>query len=470
MLRNGGRELGAEMRKPVNLDRDAGSAGGTLARAASIPPQGALAAHAPPSYPSTGSMATPGSPATEVRHSAAEVRVRTAVMELGAALAGVVDSLPQPIRRAADLQRALGLQTPLAWRVYRLSRAPDAAAAVEFLPTVKQLERVIAKAAKLVPTTVAERANAALSQFATVVDQVGGDQRGFESVASGLAPAGVRRVEHEHRRAAFRGNAHLWGVQCRCLIACAVERPGLAPGTRDGITLRGLIDLQALRSDIPLVVEAHQHFAAGTLIERDPAAPAAPPTVARGPTKSDLRLLPQFGGPRFPELRTVQVGNGWQETQACLPGIGRADAVSFYLHQTFTGAEDDDAPGLGMLVETPAEALHLEFIVPHGWTDPRTARVQAFASRHDVKRAYELRAADRVPLHDKVEHFAARANVPASPEIPHWPDIVRHILMERGWLDASFDVYRCRIAYPMLHAWTGLRVDRVARDAQAPTE
>src|SRR5262249_23121903 len=150
-----------------------------------------------------------------------------------------------------DLERALGLQTPLAWRIYRLSRAADAASAVEFLPTVRQLERVVAKAAKSVPAAIIDRANAAVAQVAAVVEQVGGNQGGFESVASGLSPAGVRRVEIEHRRAAFRGNSHLWGLQAGCLVACGIEQPGAEPGTRDGIVVRGLLDLQALRPDVP---------------------------------------------------------------------------------------------------------------------------------------------------------------------------------------------------------------------------
>jgi hypothetical protein len=386
-------------------------------------------------------------------------RVKSAVLELATSLAGVIDTLPHTIRRAADLEKALGLQTPLAWRIFRLSQAGDAPEAVEYLPTVKQLERVLDKVAKTSPAPVVDRARAALSQFNSVVEEFGGDQRGFESLVSGLSPAGVRRVEIDHRRSAFRGNTHLWGLQCRCLIACAVERPGARPATRDGLAIRGLLDLQTMRPDLPLMVQTRMHF---TALQGGPKS-SAPSNLTEPPAwRSDLEIMPQFGGPRLPELYTQLTDDGWQQTMARVPGIGRAEAVSFYLRQVFRGAEEDDQPGLGMLAEIPAEWLHLEYLVPRGWTDPSTVRVRSYACRHDVKKAYEVRDSDRIPLHDQVQHFGGRKDVPASSEIPHWPDVVRQVLKDQGWWGESFDIYRCIVPFPMLHAWSGILVDRAA--------
>jgi hypothetical protein len=168
----------------------------------------------------------------------------------------------------------------------------------------------------------------------------------------------------------------------------------------------------------------------------------------------------EFGGPRLPELFTVLAEGGWQQTMARVPGVGRTEAVSFYLRQSYEGAEEDNQPGLGMLVEIPAEWLHLEYLVPSGWTLPATARLRGHANRHDVKRAYEVRESDRIPLHEEVQHFEGRETVPASAEISHWPEIIRHVLKERGWWGMKFDVYRCVVPFPMLHAWAGVMVDR----------
>lgn len=394
-------------------------------------------------------------------------RVRAVVMELCSALAAMVDGLPQPIRKAADLERALSLQTPLAWRVFRLSRATDAADAIEFLPTVKQLERVIAKAAAHVGDEAARRAEAAVERLGALMEEVGGDQRGFESLVSGLSPAGVKRVEIEHRRAAFRGNTHLWGLQARCLLACAVERPGSAPDKRDGCSIRGMLDLQTMRPDVPLMIQARMHFTACNSghAASEPKIPVLP---GQPEWMSDLNLLTQFGGPRLPRLHTEVTPDGWQRTLARVPGIGRTEAVSFYLHQSYRGAPEDDEPGLGMLVEIPTEWLHLEFLVPVGWTDPSTRRTAAYANRHDVKRAYQCRPSDRIPMHEAAQHFAARETVPPAPEVPHWPEIVRHVLKEQGWWGQKFDVYRCLVQYPMLHAWTGMLVDRPGRSGGPP--
>lgn len=374
-------------------------------------------------------------------------RMRTAVLELGGALAGAIEQLPRPVRRAADLEKALGFQPPLAWRVFRLSQASDVSGAVEYLPTMKQLERVAARLGKEVPEDAARRVTAAVELMAAMMDEVAGDQAAFESLASGLSASGVRRVELAHRRYAFRGNSHVWGLRARCLAACAIERPGTTPETRDGVAVRGLLDLQALRVGVPLQVQARLRVS-------DVGTPGAPTW------KSDLTLLRDYGGPRLPEMDTVQTPEGWLETHIRLPGVGKADAVSLFLHQSFRGAGDDHAPGLGMLVEVPAEWLHLDLIVPQGWTSPGSAYVHSYGSRHDVRRAYVRRPEDRLPLHEPVQEFRARDNVPGTPHVPQWPDVIRHVLKAEGWWGTKFDVYRCVIPFPVLHAWTGLHVDR----------
>src|SRR5690349_21978367 len=114
---------------------------------------------------------------------------------LCASLSRLLDHLPAPVERAAELERALQIDSPLAWRVFRIARAVDPAEAVEHLPTVNQLRRAVGQAEGHVPKAVYDGAMSAIERLGGIVSSLGGDQRGFESLVSALSPGGVRRVE-----------------------------------------------------------------------------------------------------------------------------------------------------------------------------------------------------------------------------------------------------------------------------------
>src|SRR5690606_18875328 len=78
-------------------------------------------------------------------HGLAEEATRT----LGAlrdAVRKLVGSSPTPIRRAADLQRALGVDAPLGWQIFRLAIAADPLAAVLYIPRAGSMAKVLRRA------------------------------------------------------------------------------------------------------------------------------------------------------------------------------------------------------------------------------------------------------------------------------------------------------------------------------------
>jgi hypothetical protein len=47
------------------------------------------------------------------------------------------------------------------------------------------------------------------------------------------------------------------------------------------------------------------------------------------------------------------------------------------------------------------------------------------------------------------------------PEIPRYPEVVRHMLGEMGWSNTAFDIFRICVPYPTMHTWVHMRVDAI---------
>src|SRR6476469_1645215 len=116
-----------------------------------------------------------------------EEQIRCVMSGLCAALSKLLFKHPAAIEKAADLERALRIDSPLAWRVFRIARAVDPAEAVEHLPTVNQLRRAVAQTSGIAPPAAVEAATAAVERLGDIMTSLGGDQRGFESLVSALS-------------------------------------------------------------------------------------------------------------------------------------------------------------------------------------------------------------------------------------------------------------------------------------------
>ena len=383
--------------------------------------------------------------APSVAAAPAESQIHEVMTGLRAALAALIDQLPSPIERAADLERALSVDSPLAWRLFRIARAVDPAEAVAHLPTVNQLRRAVTQAAALAPGEVAQRAVAAVERLDELASTLGGDQRGFESLVSALSPGGVRRVEVQHRRAAFRANTHLWGMHVRRLSLMVVVHPAAEPGDFDGYFVHGYHDIRPTRPGLPLVLRSKlQANTARTVTAREEA-----PRVS-----TDTDYLDAFSTMPRPALDVREVGNGFVETHIQFRGVSPADAETIVVGRAVAHAFDPAEPecDLKMFVSWPCETLHADVAIPVGLTDPSAVRVEAFANRDDPRRAFELRPDDRCPIHETPTVHTAVERPAASVGHPRLREIFDEVVRPRGWDRTRYDVYRVQVAFPMLHS------------------
>lgn len=388
---------------------------------------------------------------------AVQHRIRVQLTDLAESLSTLLGSLPQPVRRAPDLVKQLGIDNPLACRVLRVAQAADAAEAIEFMPTINQVRRVVQRSAELAPGRAADRAIDSMARFDALVNELGIDQRGFESLVSSLSPKGVRRVELQHRRAAYRANAHMWGLSAEVVVSLMVLVPGATGTTLDLHAILGFVDARITRPS-SVIMFGSRLRRPGVDDDNVPEADSAKISA------SDL--MRPFSTVRDASLSEVQDSRGFRGTQVRFRGLRPKDAETIFVRRfvpDFVKTDTDERCASNTLVLWPAALNHKDMLIPSGLTDPSTVKVEAYARRDDPRRVFDLDPADRLPLHETAKHSAGVTSLPAAQCFPRLNELFQSVAGEHLSRGVTFDLYRSQVPFPMLHSLVCLRVDHVRR-------
>jgi hypothetical protein len=397
-----------------------------------------------------------------------EREARDRLEELQGALGDVVAKLPDSVGRAVELQRSLGLDNRLGWKLYRFVTTSDPLVEIPNIPGEPSMRRILSAASKRgVPKTVTERAAAAFERFEEFVADHGGDRDEIISLANGLSPAGGNDQQHELkvRKSAFKSLSHLWGIKAETTVLSAVVHGGSsADPVLDHLVVRGYIGLQRLRHGVPLTfgigVLNHPKKGTGSATDaRDIGAPPSP--LSKEGAIGELHLLKEFSSHPLPQMRQRPEVNGRVDTDVVFPPSGRAGAVTLYTSQFAAGATDNNQSmySLGALISIPSQTLVAEILVPQGWTDPSTLRVAMYGRRSAVERVGDRRPEDLLPQHETPRYIGVMDTSPDIPGVPHHSEAVRHEIVRLGWQDTRFDVYRCAIEFPLMHSMIWMVVE-----------
>lgn len=356
-------------------------------------------------------------------------------------LARVIEELPD-VRRPADLERALGVDRPLAWRVFRTATAHEPPQILQYLPTTNQLTRVLRIVRKCgVSVSKVDAVQETIARFEECVRATAGDRASFVALLSGHLKQGQMPLEQRVRRDAFRANAHLWGNQCRTLAFLAVLNPSIDGRSLNSFTVRGWVDLHSSRPERSILLFSRFHVKEGS------------DAVLAG----SLDLIGGTGSVRDRTLTTIDNVDGPQETHIRLPSVGREGRISTFVRQHFENLQPVYDPfRMIHVVCLPAETIVFDLLTPLGWADPNSVKASAYARPHHVNNAIERRSVDAIPIFEEPVYTSGVTNVTHSPDIKHWPELVKPVMMERGWFGSTFDHYRLRIPFPMLHSAVGI--------------
>jgi len=376
--------------------------------------------------------------------------------QLRAQLAGVIAALPQPVSGGTDLHRQLGVGSTLCWHLHTFATAEDPVAALSKVPGRPSMERFIRSARKRgVPEAALERFDLAFEQFERFSAEHARDRSTLTALLRGVSnvqdSSGSDLVR---RRSAFRDNGHLWGVQARTVLRCVIWNQGQAPGTHDGALLSGHVDVSALRPGVPLSLK--------TRTATTPTSAPIPGNLDPGrKATAGLQLLEEFSSRPTPELHVEQDPSGASLTTIRLEGVGNHAAVDCFTSEFVRDAgrgEPQINMGMMSLITVPAETFLADLLVWRGWSDPSKLTVTTHGNPAHVESLRAWMDQNVLPVRETATYLGTDLDSMQNPDVPRYPEMVASVLRQMGWQNDEFDIYRCRVRYPILHSMLHLRV------------
>lgn len=374
------------------------------------------------------------------------------VRTLRSAVRRLLADSPVRIARATDLQNALGIRAPLAWQVFRLAKTNDPLESVPFTPLPEAMSRVFDAGQRAGWNDAhLDQARRAYERFQAFVSKHAGDRATFDAMVSGLGGESNEQVDVRSRRAAFRACAPLWGLRSaltyRCLIA-ALDRPGTTPLSA---IIQGSSGVRALRPGRSLPICRRTI----TMTLADKAVPEfAPDTSSTG-------LLEDFCSANLSRVTTKRRGSVAHDFVE-LTGVGLTAETDVFLSTKLRTGLTDDEPELGVtsMVRVPTELYIADLLVPAGAMNPSSAAVRVYGCLEDVSAAETAAPEYRLPASHVAEYLGRAIDALHSEDFTRCPELIRFVLRDLGRSREDFDIFRCRIPFPMLHTCIGLDVYR----------
>ena len=181
-----------------------------------------------------------------------EPRIRTVGLELAASLGLIVDSLPGGHDSGPQqLAEALGVDKVLTHRVLKAIRKPDPLSCIFHAPGPDPMRRFLRRAKQRgIDGALIHRAQAAVSQFESLVRDELGNRSSLTAVLASFLPEARMEFEHRRKQSAYRAMSELYGNDCDTSISTVVLHP-----SEDGLSLdiawvMGSLGLRRLRPGV----------------------------------------------------------------------------------------------------------------------------------------------------------------------------------------------------------------------------
>lgn len=382
---------------------------------------------------------------------------RNALARLRESFEKVIAALPTRIANAADVHRALHIDAKLGWRIFKVATDRSLAAGL-YVPGRASVRTFFAAARKRgVPREVIEEARQAADGFERLVKAHADDRAAFDSVVSARAPHDqAERFTLDQKRTAYRANRHLRGVHAKTQLKCVVVQPASDPSQLDLVAVQGYLRLRRLRHEAPLAVTRIRLSDDDRRIR----SPAWEPLDNPEDGSQSTTLLREFCSEHMSGFRTVRTCDGFVHGELVCDGVGNRsaiDCVDGYFGRGVAPRYQDERNRYGEVltwVPIPCETLVIDLIVRHG----------TFGSIAPVAAAYggalkghasptEPSDSDRLPLHESVVHLGQGLSACHCADMPRHTELCQYVFDRVGWDAGEFDVFRCRVRYPIMLSW-----------------
>lgn len=397
----------------------------------------------------------------------------SALQNLRSALGRLLADVPGQAATPTDIQRGLDIDMTLSWKIHKVLRASTPVAAGPHVPGMPSMRALLKAAGRQgVSAELIAATEGAAREFDRVVSIHAGDRSTFESMVCALGTSEeAERVDLNYRRSAYRSARHIWGVSAKTRLVCRVIRPCADPGLVDIGGVQGYLSLRKLRSDARLVIShARLTYDNGSKLPQkaEPLSPGA--DVEHG-----IAIVPEFCSQPLPTIQQVEAADGFIAGELCNSGLGHTAATTCIVGSVFRDVparwhapEVHEAMKVYALIRMPCEVLIHDVFVREGTFAPGAPKALAFAECGDYadypdieRRGYGAR------LHASVKKIGRGPTAVHTPDVPRYTELANYLFERLGVDGSEYDVYRCRIEYPVMPSMALIMFNLLPQPASA---
>jgi hypothetical protein len=384
-----------------------------------------------------------------------ETDAASALLGLQRSLRAIIDALPDTPGSPTAIERSLGLDRNLAWKVHRLVSAPAPAAAASSVPGPAALLMVsdAARARGVQSQLLAELTNAERG-YREMIRRHAGDRAsatlmmGAQDGVSGGPDLGLRR-------SAFRATSFLAGVRVRTQLSTFVVAPGSSPDFVDLVALKGFYEIERIRPGAPFVM-TRPRAAVGNAAYATPLdyGPIEPP-----PAGTELPLLTDFCSSPLPRFIPVTGDEGFVEDELEDRPVGKTGACTV-VRATITRnllprfrSPGDELAEVSTRLRTPCQVVVLDKFVhedAYGVVKPWVRVYNDLAG--EAAWVGERQGGYVVPSKDAVQELGRGLEGVRTSDVPRYEALMERVMGRLGWNPRKFLAFRVTIELPLIPA------------------
>lgn len=379
-----------------------------------------------------------------------------ALERLRGALERIILSLPGSPHRPVALERALTIDRVLAWRITTFVFKTEPSVLARSLPGSQALQKFLHAAmdAGAASADIAA-ADSALTELETVVQRHCGSRKRFEQMLATLTSA-TESIDplFETRRVAFEANAALWGASADVeLCVGMLGREASDPEILGFVNYKGYIGLELLRDSASWPIGIAWSSQDDRITRRAEDEGGIIPLFDLAHPPAEVQGL--FVDERV-QIEPSVLNEGCQRYSVRLPQLGRTAASRAVFANSLrrwggrAPEENDTEIRLATGETTPSKLLVLDLLVDRTLYGPLLPKAQVVADTTPGMLLSEF----SLPLAQSIQPLGPASSAPTVPEIPRYAEMLNYGMAHMGWNIADFDLYRLRIAYPMLSTVT----------------
>ncbi|MGC4046577.1 MAG: hypothetical protein QM758_22525 [Armatimonas sp.] len=378
-----------------------------------------------------------------------------ALERLRSALERIILSLPGAPHRAVALERALTIDRVLAWRITTFVFKTEPSTLSRSLPGTQALQKFLQAAREAgVDDTYIVATEEALAELDEVVRRHCGSRKRFEQMLATLAPADSTDALFETRRVAFEANAALWGASAQVELCVGIlGRETSDPEILGFVNYKGYIGLELLRDSASWPIGIAWSSQDDRMTRRPEDEQGIIPLFDLAHPSTEVQGL--FVD-ECVQIEATAMDEGCQRYSVRLPQLGRTAAsrcvfANSLRHWGGRAPEENDTEiRLATGETTPSKLLVLDLLVDRTLYGPVFPKAEVVADTTPG----QLLSDFALPLAQTIQPLGPASVAPTVPEIPRYAEMLAYGMARMSWNIADFDLYRLRIAYPMLSTVT----------------